>query len=224
MQGKVIVIEGLDGSGKGTQTKLLFDTLKSLNFNIKQVSFPDYDSNSSALVKMYLQGEIKSSLNDINGYAASTFYAADRYISFKTSWEEDYNKGYIILADRYTTSNAIYQLTKIKDNKDDYLSWLYDYEYNKLQIPKPDYVIYLDVPIEISQKLMDKRYKGNEDKKDIHEKDTGFLNKCRQEAKIVANKWNWDVINCTDDNGMRDVKEIQEEIFVKVTNYLNDNK
>ncbi len=221
MQGKIIVIDGLDGSGKGTQTKLLYDKLQADGVKVKKVSFPDYDSNSSALVKMYLQGEISSSLSEVNGYAASTFYAADRYISYKKNWEKDYNNGAIILADRYTTSNAIYQLTKIEENeKDDYLKWLYDYEYNKLQIPKPDYVIYLDVPIEVSQKLISDRYNGNESKKDIHEKDVSFLDRCRKQAKIVADKWDWDIIDCTNGTDLRSIEDIQNEINKKIEDFL----
>lgn len=221
MLGKIIVIEGLDGSGKETQTNLLKEKLNALGLNVTKVSFPDYDSQSSALVKMYLQGEIQKSLEDVNAYAASSFYSADRYISYKTKWEQDYLKGNIILSDRYTTSNAIYQLTKITQNeKEDYLQWLYDYEYVKLGIPKPDYVIYLDVPTEVSQNLMNKRYNGDNSKKDIHEQDVDFLSKCRSQALIVVDKWNWDLINCTNGKEMRSIEEIHEEICSKVKRFL----
>lgn len=196
-KGKLIVIEGLDGSGKATQTRLLNNALIEKGYNVKQMSFPDYDNPSSALVKMYLCGKLGESPADVNPYAASSFYAVDRYASYKQFWQKDYENGALILADRYTTSNAIYQLAKVEDNmRDSFLRWMEDYEYNMLGLPVPDKVIYLDMPPEISQELMLKRYNGDESKKDLHESNVSFLIECRQSALYSAQQLNWSVITC----------------------------
>ena len=167
---KLIIIEGLDGSGKSTQIKLLEEYLKSNEIIYKKIKLPDYDSPSSTLVKMYLGGEFGSSADDVNAYAAGAFYAVDRYASFNLGWKKDYESGTLIIADRYATSNSIYQMEKIEESKwDEYLEWSEDFEYNKLSIPRPNCVIYLDMPVEISQKLMTSRYDGDENKKDVHE-------------------------------------------------------
>ena len=142
----LIVIEGLDGSGKGTQTALLRDRIISEGYAVKQISFPNYSESSASLVKSYLSGEFGSSPDSVNAYAASSFYAVDRYAAYKKHWEADYLGGVNILADRYTTSNAVYQMTKLpKKEWDSYLEWLEDYEYRLLELPSPDKVIYLDM-------------------------------------------------------------------------------
>ena len=152
---KLVVIEGLDGSGKSTQFEKVQEHLKLKGINIKGISFPDYDEESSALVKMYLNGEFSNNASDVNAFAASSFYAVDRYASYKKYWEQDYKNGAFILAARYVTSNCIYQMVKLPENKwDKYIDWLEDYEYKKLELPEPDLVIFLDMPIEISQMLM----------------------------------------------------------------------
>lgn len=156
--GKLIVLEGLDGSGKSTQLDLLEKNLNDLKINIKKVSFPEYERESSAPVRMYLNGEFGSNPNDVNAYAASVFYAVDRYASFKLSWEDFYNNGGTVISGRYTTSNIIHQCSKLRDEeKEDFINWLYDLEFEKMAIPKPDLVIFLDMPIEVSQKLLLKR-------------------------------------------------------------------
>lgn len=163
---RLIVLEGLDGSGKTTQFNLIKEYLQAKGVKIKPISFPDYEQPSSALVKMYLNGEFGSDAQSVNAYAASSFYAVDRYASYKKFWEEEYLNGSCILAARYTTSNCIYQMVKLApDQWDGYIEWLCEYEYNKLQLPKPDLVIFLDMPIEVSQKLMTERYSGDESKK-----------------------------------------------------------
>ena len=175
MSGKLIIIEsGSDASGKATQTRKLYERLLTDGYNIKKVEYPNYKSESSSLVKMYLRGDFGSKASDVDPYVSSTFFAADRYASYKTEWEDFYKNDGIILSDRYTTSNMVHQASKMDEsNRDKYLDWLFDYEFNLYKIPKPDCVIFLDVPIEFSKKLMENRKNKftGEDKKDIHESD-----------------------------------------------------
>ncbi len=214
MAGNLIVIEGLDGSGKATQTKKLYDYLSENNKPVLQVTFPDYKSPSSSLVKMYLDGEMGDDPNDVNAYAASSFYAVDRVASYLQNWKKDYENGTTILCDRYATSNIIYQMSKFPMEKwNSFIDWQYDFEYNKLGLPAPDKVIYLDVEPEVSQQLMLKRYNGDESKKDIHEKNLEFLINCRNSALYAAKKLNWTVISCTKNGNMRSVEEIFKEII-----------
>ncbi|MBE6818333.1 MAG: thymidylate kinase [Ruminococcaceae bacterium] len=208
------VIEGLDGSGKSTQVRLLEAYLSEHGKDFLHIKLPDYESNSSALVKMYLAGEFGSNAADVNVYAASAFYAVDRFANFVIKWKSAYECGKDIIADRYTTSNAIYQLAKLdKSRWDAYLEWLSDFEYNKMGIPNPDKVIYLDMPVDISQKLMSKRYAGDESKKDVHEKNIAFLERCREAALYTAKKWNWLVIACAAGDAPRSREEIHSEIL-----------
>lgn len=212
--GKLIVIEGLDGSGKSTQLELLPENLKKCGIDSKTVSFPDYDSNSSALVKMYLNGEFGKKPNDVNAYAASLFYAVDRFASYKSNWGEYYNQNGVIVSGRYTTSNAVHQTSKMPETEwESFLDWLYDLEYNKVGIPKPDKVIFLDMPVEVSQKLLTGRYHGDEAKKDIHESDTAYLDKCRKAAMFTAEYSGWTVIPCAKDGNARTVEEISKDIL-----------
>ena len=218
--GKVIVIEGLDGSGKATQTERLYQTLKSKGVDVLRVSFPDYDSPSSALVKMYLNGEFGSAPDDVNGYAAASFYAVDRYASYKKDWGRAYADGAVILCDRYATSNAVYQMTKVDEaEREEYLRWLEELEYDRLGIPRPDLVIYLDVPTDISQSLMSRRYDGDESKKDLHERNLAYLAQCGESARYSAMKLNWNVISCVRDGKMRSIDDISAEI-AKLTDKL----
>lgn len=213
MAGKLIVIEGLDGSGKATQTKNLFDYLTSNGEQVVKVTFPDYDSPASALVKMYLNSEFGDDPNAVNAYSASAFYAVDRVASYIKNWKEDYLSGKTILCDRYATSNIIYQMSKVpQEDRDSFIDWQYDFEYNKLGLPAPTQVIYLDVEPEVSQKLMLKRYNGDESKKDLHEKNVDFLLTCRENALYAAKKLGWKVISCTKDGEMKSIEDIFEEI------------
>ena len=178
--GQLIIFEGLDGSGKGTQTKLTAQRLKEQGRDLRQITFPDYDSESSALVKMYLSGAFGDKPDDVNAYAASSFYAVDRFASYKTDWGEFYREGGLVLSDRYTTSNAVHQCSKLPPmHWDGFLNWLFDFEYKKFGIPAPDAVIYLAVDPEVSQRLITERYHGDESKKDIQEKDTEYLARSR---------------------------------------------
>lgn len=212
--GKLIVIEGLDGSGKSTQLELLPQNLHKNGIKSSTVSFPDYDSNSSALVKMYLSGAFGKKPDDVNAYAASLFYAVDRYASYKTNWGNYYNNNGIIISGRYTTSNAVHQTSKMPQEQwKDFLDWLYDLEYNKVAIPKPDKVIFLDMPVEVSQKLLSGRYKGDEGKKDIHESDTAYLDKCRKAAMFTASYSGWTIIPCSKDGQPRSIEDIANDIL-----------
>lgn len=215
--GKLIVIEGLDGSGKSTQLDLLPKNLAKHNINSQTVSFPDYDSNSSALVKMYLNGEFGKKPNDVNAYAASLFYAVDRFASYKTNWGKFYNENGVVVSGRYTTSNAVHQTSKMPETEwKGFLDWLYDLEYNKVAIPKPDKVIFLDMPIDVSQKLLTGRYNGDEAKKDIHESDTEYLAKCRKAAMFTAEYSGWTVISCAKDGMPRSIEDIANDVLSEV--------
>ena len=214
MSGKLIVIEGLDGSGKATQAKLLAQELRRQGREVRQVSFPDYKSDSSALIKMYLSGAFGSKPDDVNAYAASSFFAVDRYASYKSDWGAFYDRGGIVIADRYTTSNAVHQCSKLpKEQWDGYLDWLFRFEYEQMGIPAPDVVIYLRVDPAVSQKLMTERYHGDEGKKDIHESDMEYLNRSRLAAEYCAQKLGWKTIPCTEAGAMRTVEEIHRDVL-----------
>ena len=195
--GKIIVIEGLDASGKDTQSRLLQERLQSEGYETYKLALPYYNDPSSTLVKMYLGGELGDKPSDVNAYAASTYYAVDRYASFKKHWQKEYESDKIIVANRYTTSNASHQMTKLPESEwDNYLDWLFSFEYKQMEIPQPDCVIYLDMPVEISQKLLMKRYEGDSTKKDVHERDVDYLKACHKAAEYASRKLNWNVITC----------------------------
>ena len=214
---KLIVIDGLDGSGKATQTKLLCERLNHEGYQARTISFPDYESDSSALVRMYLGGKLGSSPDDVNAYAASSFYAVDRVASYINSWGRDYAVYDYIIADRYTTSNIIHQMAKLKENeRESYIEWLFDYEYNRLGIPAPDRVIFLDVDPAVSQKLIFGRYQGDESKKDIHERDFEYLLRCRESAEYAIKHLGWLRIECAENGQMRSIESINDEIMTLV--------
>ena len=223
--GKLFVIDGTDGSGKQTQFELLTQKLKENNIDFKTVNFPNYDSPSSALVKMYLSGEFGENAKDVNAYIASTFYAADRYATFKKGYEEYYNNGGIIIADRYTTSNMVHQAGKIanKEERDKFLSWLFDFEFNLYGLPKPTEVFFLNMPVEKAIELMKDRENKftHEAKKDIHEKDKNHLIDAHEAACYVAKKYNWFEINCIKDGALRTREDISKEIFNEVMKHVN---
>lgn len=216
---RLIVIDGVDGSGKETQVKLLAKLIKEKGIceNVRTISFPDYNSQSSALVKMYLNGAIASNASDVNAYAASSFYAADRYVSYKTDWGSDfYTSQGIIIADRYTTSNIVHQVAKIenKHEKIEAIKWICDMEYNKLGIPAPEKVIFLDMPPWAAAKLREGRSNkitGGE-KQDIHESNSEFMKKSYDNALFVANYLSWDIVNCTYGRNIKSIDAISKEI------------
>ena len=217
--GKLIIIEGTDGSGKQTQTELLYKKLKEIKGenNVKKISFPNYESRASEPVKMYLAGEFGKTAESVNAYAASVLYSVDRFASFKTEWEEFYNNGGIVISDRYTISNMIHQIPKIleKSEREKYLDWLIDLEWSKIQIPKPDIVFFLDIPFEFIQKLMKDRENKitGEKEKDIHEKDKNYLKNAYEVAKDLSEKYCWNVISCVNKDNLRTIEDINDEML-----------
>lgn len=218
MRGKLIVIEGSDGSGKQTQSELLYRTLRDAGEKVRLISFPNYSSPSSSLVKMYLDGEF-GSLEESNLYASSTFFAVDRYASFKKDWEQFYKEGGIVIADRYTTSNMLHQSAKLPNNEavTAYIQWLMDLEYDRFKLPKPDLVFFLDVPPHISQSLMKERKNKitGEDKKDIHEGNPEFMQKSYDTAKSLIDFLQWETVKCYEDNNILTREAIKDKIYQK---------
>lgn len=213
MKSKFIVIEGLDGSGKATQTAILAEKLSEKGEKVRRLEFPDYNNPSSSLVKMYLGGDFGSRPEDVNAYAASAFYAVDRIASYLQFWKADYESGTTILSDRYATSNIIYQMSKVPvGDWDNFINWQADFEYKRLGLPYPDVVIYLDVEPKVSQKLMEKRYGGDVSKMDLHEKNLKFLLDCRKSALYAAKKCGWRVINCCENGDIKSIDKIAIEI------------
>lgn len=223
-KGKLIIIEsGSDASGKATQSNRLYERLINEGKQCMKITFPDYNSDSSALVKMYLNGDFGKDPNDVNPYVSSTFYAVDRYASYKTKWGEFYNNGGIIISDRYTTSNMVHQAAKINnDEKEKFLDWLYDLEFNIYGIPKPDEIIFLDVDPEVSQELMkDRKNKfTGEEAKDIHESNKEYLINSYNNSLYIEDKYNWKVIKCCKDNKLRTIEDINDEIYDNIKKYL----
>ncbi len=221
--GKLIVIEGTDGSGKSTQFKLLTDRLTRENREFQKLVFPQYQEESSALIRMYLGGQFGTKPSDVNAYAASAFYAVDRYASYKKAWGRWYENGGLVVSDRYTTSNAVHQASKEEgENQKVFLSWLYDFEYGKLGLPQPDLTIYLDVPTDFTEMLMRRREADTNTHADIHEQDLSYLATCRRTGKAAAEYYGWTVISCVKDGAMRSTHDIHEEIYRHVAACLED--
>ena len=221
--GKLIVIEGTDGSGKSTQFGLLTQRLTREGRDFRQIVFPQYSEPSSALIRMYLGGEFGLRPGDVNAYAASAFYAVDRYASFKKVWGNYYNGGGLVISDRYTTSNAVHQASKEPpENRQRFLKWLYEFEYDHLGLPRPDLTLYLDVPTDFTEKLLRAREQDTHTQADIHEKDTQYLATCRRMGAFAADYYGWTVISCVRDGKMRSMEDIHEEIYRHVRNCLED--
>ena len=221
--GKLIVIEGTDGSGKSTQFKLLTSRLEQEKRSFQKLVFPQYAEPSSALIRMYLGGEFGSNPADVNAYAASTFYAVDRYASYKKVWGQWYENGGLVVSDRYTTSNAVHQASKeTGENQKAFLKWLYELEYEKLGLPCPDLVIYLDVPTDFTETMMRRREADTNTHADIHEQDMAYLATCRRTGRAAAEYYGWKVIECVRNGEMRSIEDIHEEIYRHVAACLED--
>ena len=222
--GKLFVIDGTDGSGKQTQFQKLQERLDKEGIEYKTVSFPNYDSPSSSLVKMYLSGEFGENAKDVSPYIASTFYAADRYATYKKNLEEYYNNGGLILADRYTTANMVHQAGKISDEKEreKFLDWLWDFEFNLYGLPVPTEAFFLNMPPEYAFKLMENRKNKftHEDKKDIHERDKNHIIDSYNAACSLVDKYNWYEVKCVKEDKLRTIEDIHEEIYKEIKKHI----
>lgn len=217
MKGKLIIIEGVDSSGKATHAKMLYERLLGENNNVKKVEFPNYSSQSSALVEMYLNGDFGDKPEDVNPYAASVFFAIDRFASYRTLWKNFYDNGGIVVSDRYTMSNMIHQAAKIIDSaeKKAFLDWLWDLEFVKLGIPVPDSVIFLDMPPEYAISLMkDRKNKfTGQNEKDIHENNIEYLLESYYNACDIAKLYDWNRVYCVKDGKIKDIADIHKDIY-----------
>jgi Thymidylate kinase len=221
--GKLIVLEGTDGSGKSTQFGLLKNRLEQDGTAFRTIVFPQYSEQSSALIRMYLSGDFGSHPRDVNAYAASTFYAVDRFAAYQRQWGEDYRRGLPILSDRYTTSNAVHQGAKLPEKEqEEFFRWLYDLEFHRFGLPKPDLVLYLDMPTEMTEKLMRTREAVTHTNADIHEKDLDYLKLCRETGLKAACYYGWHVVSCVRRKSLRTVDDINEELYRLVKKAMED--
>ena len=221
MNGRLIVFEGTDGSGKATQTELLCRELDQRGIPYKKLTFPRYDQDSSALIRLYLGGAFGSRPDDVNAYAAATFYAVDRYASYKQDWGAFYEAGGLLIADRYTTSNAVHQTVKLpEEERRAFLDWLFDFEYRMLGLPKPTRVLYLDIPTDLTEQMMRRREHETHTKADIHEQDDAYLRHCRENAAFVVDYCGWTKIVCTEQGRLRPIEDIHAEVMEKVADLL----
>ena len=221
--GKLIVFEGTDGSGKSTQFELLAKRLEAEQIGFQRLRFPQYEEPSSALIRMYLGGEFGDDPEAVNAYAASTFYAVDRYASYQCVWKDYYQGGGLVVSDRYTTSNAVHQGSKVPEGeRAEFFHWLYDLEYDRMGLPRPDLVVLLDMPVELSEQLMRKREQSTGTHADIHERDEDYLKKCRDVALHAAKYYGWRTVSCAKDGVIRSVEDIHEEVYAIVKSCLED--
>ena len=221
MSGCLVVLEGTDGSGKSTQMGMLVQALTQRGCDFRQLRFPRYGKPSCALVEQYLAGAYGTHPGDVNAYAASTFYAVDRYASYKEDWGAVYEAGELILADRYTTSNAVHQASKLPPaEREEFLRWLFDLEYRRLGLPEPDLVLYLDLPTELSERMLRQREHSTGTSADIHEQDEAYLRSCRESARQIARELKWTVIDCAGNGAVRPAEEIHQQVWETVRRFL----
>ena len=214
MNGRLIVFEGTDGSGKATQSRLLCEHLRRENIPYKNITFPRYGKPSAAMVQEYLDGNLGRRPGDVNAYAASLMFSMDRYASYKQDWGAFYEAGGLVIADRYTTSNAVHQASKLpEEERSAFLNWLFELEYGKLGLPKPDLVLYLDVDLPTSLKRMQHRQEKHNTKADIHEQDVAYLENCLRIGRLAAAHYGWTVVPFMKDGAERELEEKHEEIF-----------
>ncbi|MGO5131101.1 dTMP kinase [Mitsuokella jalaludinii] len=225
-KGKLIIIEAGDGSGKATQTKVLYEHLLRDGHRVHRVEFPDYASDASLPVRMYLRGDFGGHAEDVNAYAASTFFAVDRYASFRMKWKSFYDAGDIILADRYTTSNMVHQAVKLQDahERQLFLAWLWDFEFGKLGLPVPDKVIFLDMDPAVADRLIAARAQQSQVRKDIHERDTAYLHRCHEAYVRLAAAYGWTRVACSEQGEPRDIAAIHQEVYAAVQSLLTSQE
>ncbi|HOP11375.1 MAG TPA: thymidylate kinase [Oscillospiraceae bacterium] len=217
IRARFIAFEGCDGTGKSTQAALLTQRLLSAGQRVKMLKFPAYDSPSSGPVKMYLGGELAKDPNAVNPYAASSLYAVDRFCSFRSDWQKDYENGVLLVSDRYTTSNMIFQGAKLQNpERTDYIRWLKDMEYGKLGLPVPDLVLYLDLPVDVSEKLVRQRSNLTGQGEDIHESDLNYQRAVHDAGREIAENEGWIVINCAKDGMLMPPDELSAFIWSKI--------
>lgn len=217
MNGRLIVFEGTDGSGKATQTQRLCLRLKEEGIPFREIDFPRYGNPFAKPAELYLRGDLGNDPKDVNAYAASTLYAVDRFASYKQDWGRFYEDGGLVIADRYTTSNAVHQAAKLPEGqREEYLNWLFDFEYHRLELPKPDMVLYLDMPLKVSEQMIRGREIASGCHADIHERNEAYLRSCQENAGKIVRECGWSVIHCTEDGVLRTVEEIHEEIYCRV--------
>ena len=220
-KGKLIVFEGTDGSGKATQTALLCAELDRQGIPYKKLEFPRYAEESSALIRLYLSGAFGSRPDDVNAYAASAFFAVDRYASYKQDWGEFYEQGGLVIADRYTTSNAVHQTSKLpEEQRQAYLDWLFHFEFDLMGLPAPTRVLYLDIPTELTEQMMRRREQATDTHADIHEQDEQYLRHCRENARFVMDYCGWTKIDCAGNGMVRPIEEIHAEVMEKLSDLL----
>ena len=221
MSGKLIVFEGTDGSGKATQARMLCRRLEAEGTPFREIDFPRYGKPSAAMVQEYLDGNLGKKPGDVNAYAASMFFSMDRYASYKQDWGSYYEQGGLLIADRYTTSNAVHQTSKLPpEQQRPFVDWLFDFEYQKLGLPAPDRVLYLDLPTELSEQMMRRREEATHTPADIHEQDEAYLRSCRESAARVVDWCGWQRIRCDRDGRIRSIQDIHQEVLERVADLL----
>ena len=220
-RGKLIVFEGTDGSGKATQSQLLLERLRREGVDCRKLDFPRYGEPSCAAVELYLRGALGDKPGDVNAYAASTFYAVDRYCSYRQDWGGYYERGGVLIADRYTTSNAVHQASKLpEEERKAFLDWLFGFEYGLLEPPEPTAVFYLDVPTELTERMMRSREAASHTNADIHEKDEAYLRACREAGGQLVADYGWRYVDCSRSGEMRSIEDIHEEIYHRAKELL----
>ena len=221
MRGRLIVFEGTDGAGKATQAGLMARRLAAEGVSFREIDFPRYGNPFAEPARLYLAGALGAKPGDVSACAASVFYAVDRYASYREDWGRDYEAGELILANRYTTSNAVHQAAKLPEGeRADYLEWLFDLEYRRLELPEPDLVIYLDLPVEISGQMLHLRQEATHTQADIHERDEAYLRRCRESAAEIVRRFGWRRIDCSRNGGIRTPEDIHREVWTLVSALL----
>ena len=219
--GKLIVFEGTDGSGKATQARLFCEFLAQRGTPCREIDFPRYGNPFAEPANLYLHGALGEKPGDVDAYAASVLFAVDRFASYKEDWGDFYQQGGIIVANRYTTSNAVHQASKLPaGEREAYLNWLFDLEYRRLGLPEPDMVLYLDLPTELSEAMMRHRERETATRADIHEQDNAYLRECRENARRIARSLGWTVVDCAAGDAPRQIGDIHQEIRERTAHLL----